>query len=224
MSKAKSDQLFNLIKTLSKGEKRFFKLYASRLGNSSDKKFIVLYNAIEKQKIYNEDQILLKEKDLELNGLKQDFQKLNQKLQENKEKYEEETRLLKKVHSAEMMTVNALSESVKKEWDYVNLDKVLTDFPNIQSEFKTIVFQKVEKALAEQRCKNSEYVDQLLIGHQNQISELLKSFEAEKETWRKERNAEILALSTKLKNTCSDAYSSSISRVQSHIESEKKKN
>ena len=64
MSKAKSDQLFNLIKTLSKGEKRFFKLYASRLGNSSDKKFIVLYNAIEKQKIYNEDQILLKEKDL----------------------------------------------------------------------------------------------------------------------------------------------------------------
>lgn len=64
MSKAKSDQLFNLIKTLSKGEKRFFKLYASRLSNSSDKKFIVLYNAIEKQKIYNEDQILLKEKDL----------------------------------------------------------------------------------------------------------------------------------------------------------------
>ena len=164
----------------------------------------------------------LKEKDLELNGLKQDFQKLNQKLQENQGKYEEETRLLKKVHSAEMTTVKALSESVKKEWDYVNLDKVLTDFPNIQSEFKTIVFQKVEKALAEQRCKNSEYVDQLLIGHQNQISELLKSFEAEKETWRKERNAEILALSTKLKNTCSDAYSSSISRVQSHIESEKK--
>jgi hypothetical protein len=64
MSKVKSDQLFNLIKTLSKGEKRFFKLYASRVSNSFEKKFIVLYNAIEKQKIYNEDQILLKEKDL----------------------------------------------------------------------------------------------------------------------------------------------------------------
>ncbi len=64
MSKAKSDQLFNLIKTLSKGEKRFFKLYASRLSNSSDKKFIILYDAIEKQKNYNEEKILLKEKEL----------------------------------------------------------------------------------------------------------------------------------------------------------------
>lgn len=64
MSKAKSDQLFNLIKALSKGEKRFFKLYASRLNNSSDKKFIILFDAIEKQKVYNEDKILVKEKGL----------------------------------------------------------------------------------------------------------------------------------------------------------------
>lgn len=64
MSKAKSDQLFNLIKTLSKGEKRFFKLFASRLNNSKDKKFIILYDAIEKQKVYDEDKILQKEKEL----------------------------------------------------------------------------------------------------------------------------------------------------------------
>lgn len=64
MSKAKSDQLFNLIHTLSKGEKRFFKLYASRLSNSGDKKFIVLFDAIEKQKIYDEDKILAKHKQL----------------------------------------------------------------------------------------------------------------------------------------------------------------
>lgn len=64
MSKAKSDQLFNLIKALSKGEKRFFKLYAARLSNSADKKFIILFDAIEKQKIYNEDAILTKHKQL----------------------------------------------------------------------------------------------------------------------------------------------------------------
>lgn len=64
MSKAKSDQLFNLIKALSKGEKRFFKLYASRLSNSNDKKFIILYDAIEKQKKYDEDKILAKRKEL----------------------------------------------------------------------------------------------------------------------------------------------------------------
>lgn len=64
MSKVKSDQLFNLIQTLSKGEKRFFKLYASRLSNSGDKKFIVLFDAIEKQKVYDEDKILEKHKQL----------------------------------------------------------------------------------------------------------------------------------------------------------------
>ncbi|MFO0320950.1 MAG: hypothetical protein ACK504_00810 [Bacteroidota bacterium] len=64
MSKLKSDQLFNLIKTLSKGEKRFFKLYVSRLSDSSNKKFIILYDAIEKQKVYDEDKIIAKEKEL----------------------------------------------------------------------------------------------------------------------------------------------------------------
>jgi hypothetical protein len=64
MSKIKSDHLFRLIKTLSKGEKRFFKLYVSRLSDSSTKKFIILFNAIDKQKIYDEDLILSKEKTL----------------------------------------------------------------------------------------------------------------------------------------------------------------
>jgi hypothetical protein len=64
MSNVKSDQLFNLIKALSKGEKRFFKLYASRLGGAEDKKFITLFNAIEKQTLYDEDKILKKEPSL----------------------------------------------------------------------------------------------------------------------------------------------------------------
>ncbi len=65
MSKTKSDQLYNLIKSLSKGEKRFFKLYAARLNNSSDKKFIKLFDAIEKQKEYSEDRILIKVKEID---------------------------------------------------------------------------------------------------------------------------------------------------------------
>lgn len=62
MSNVKSDHLFNLIHSLSKGEKRFFKLYTSRLSNSADKKFLLLFDAIEKQKIYDETKILKKEK------------------------------------------------------------------------------------------------------------------------------------------------------------------
>jgi len=64
MSNVKSEQLFNLIKALSKGEKRFFKLYVSRLGDTTDKKFIILFNGIEKQKEYNEEEILKREKTL----------------------------------------------------------------------------------------------------------------------------------------------------------------
>ncbi|MES2589451.1 MAG: hypothetical protein V4622_10755 [Bacteroidota bacterium] len=64
MSKEKSDHLFHLVKSLSKGEKRFFKLYASRLDNSSDKKFMILFDALEKQKVYDENKILAKEKSL----------------------------------------------------------------------------------------------------------------------------------------------------------------
>lgn len=62
MSNVKSDQLFNLIQSLSKGEKRFFKLYVSRSGDAADKKFITLFDAIEKQKVYDEEKILKKEK------------------------------------------------------------------------------------------------------------------------------------------------------------------
>jgi hypothetical protein len=64
MSNVKTEQLFNLIKALSKGEKRFFKLYVSRLGAIADKKFIILFDAIEKQKEYNETKILEREKAL----------------------------------------------------------------------------------------------------------------------------------------------------------------
>jgi len=62
MSKDKSEHLFNLIKTLSKGEKRFFKIYSTRLNSKESKKFIVLFDAIEKQKQYDEAKILAKYK------------------------------------------------------------------------------------------------------------------------------------------------------------------
>jgi hypothetical protein len=54
------DPLFQLIKSLSKSEKRNFKLYANRLHSSDDKKFILLFDAIEKQNEYNDEKILQK--------------------------------------------------------------------------------------------------------------------------------------------------------------------
>ena len=62
MSNVKSDQLFKLIHSLSKGEKRFFKIYTTRINPTGDKKFLRLFDAIEKQEMYDEDAILRKEK------------------------------------------------------------------------------------------------------------------------------------------------------------------
>lgn len=52
------DSLFVLVKSLSKSEKRQFKLYVGRLGVNTDAKFLALFNLLDKLKTYDEKQIL----------------------------------------------------------------------------------------------------------------------------------------------------------------------
>ncbi|RRO14622.1 hypothetical protein [Flavobacteriaceae bacterium 14752] len=58
MIKNHNDNLFLLIKTLTKSEKRQFKLYVGRIDGSADSKFLNLFNVIDKAKTYNEKEIL----------------------------------------------------------------------------------------------------------------------------------------------------------------------
>lgn len=58
MTNHHSDPLFVLVKSLSKSEKRQFKLYVGRLGVNSDAKFLALFNLLDKLKSYDESQIL----------------------------------------------------------------------------------------------------------------------------------------------------------------------
>jgi hypothetical protein len=60
MLNAYKDQLFTLIKSLSKAEKRNFKLYATRNQSSSDIKFIQLFDVLDRLDEYDEDSILKK--------------------------------------------------------------------------------------------------------------------------------------------------------------------
>ena len=60
MTKEQKDNLFVLIKTLSKSEKRQFKLYVGRLGVNEDSKFLMLFNILEKLSSYDEAAILKK--------------------------------------------------------------------------------------------------------------------------------------------------------------------
>jgi hypothetical protein len=58
MPNRSADELFQLIKTLEKGEKRNFKLYVGRNAASDDLKIITLFDAIDRAESYDEESIL----------------------------------------------------------------------------------------------------------------------------------------------------------------------
>ena len=58
MINSQKDNLFVLVKSLSKSEKRQFKLYVGRLGVNTDSKFLALFNLLDKLQKYNEANIL----------------------------------------------------------------------------------------------------------------------------------------------------------------------
>ena len=58
MTKNQKDNLFLLVKSLTKSEKRQFKLYVGRLGANTDSKFLNLFNLLEKSNKYDEAIIL----------------------------------------------------------------------------------------------------------------------------------------------------------------------
>jgi hypothetical protein len=60
MTKEQKDNLFDLVKSLSKSEKRQFKLYVGRLGVNEDSKFLMLFNVLDKMSSYDERVILKK--------------------------------------------------------------------------------------------------------------------------------------------------------------------
>ena len=53
-SKVQKDQLFTLVKSLTKAEKRNFKLYTNRLPSGSDTKFLQLFDVLDKLQDYDE--------------------------------------------------------------------------------------------------------------------------------------------------------------------------
>lgn len=65
MSKEKSDALFNLIKSLKKSEKRYFRIMVNHDESNGGKKYIRLFDLIDEQHQFNEESLL--EKDPEIN-------------------------------------------------------------------------------------------------------------------------------------------------------------
>ncbi len=64
MPNRSSDTLFQLVKSLKKSEKRNFKLYVKRNTASDDLKIIYLFDALDKMDVYDEVELLKKNKRL----------------------------------------------------------------------------------------------------------------------------------------------------------------
>lgn len=60
MPTGNKDQLWRLVKSLTKAEKRNFQLFANRTGGDGTSKFVQLFNAIDRQTTYDEEHILSK--------------------------------------------------------------------------------------------------------------------------------------------------------------------
>lgn len=60
MSKGSSDYLIELIKSLSKAEKRSFKLYSKRNSTQDDLKFLLMFDFIDKNPDYSDQELLIK--------------------------------------------------------------------------------------------------------------------------------------------------------------------
>jgi len=56
---SKSLEVFNLVKSLSKAEKRNFRLYSKRIMDNTDLLFLKLFDFMDKQKVLNEEQLLV---------------------------------------------------------------------------------------------------------------------------------------------------------------------
>jgi hypothetical protein len=64
MATGANDPLHQLIKSLSKSEKRNFKLYANRLQGNEDSKFMLLFDVMDRLNEYSEEKILQKANDI----------------------------------------------------------------------------------------------------------------------------------------------------------------
>ena len=60
MPKKSSSDLFDLIKSLSKSEKRYFKIYTTKNKYSEEKQYIKLFDMIDRQLVYDEEKLLKK--------------------------------------------------------------------------------------------------------------------------------------------------------------------
>ncbi len=117
-----SDDLFSLIQSLEKQEKRYFKLYLSKGGAGLNQNMIDLFNEIDKQKVYDEERIkkkfktqsFIKQLHVAKNRL---YQAVLKSLDAYYAEASTEGKLQRLIHQAEILYEKGLRTQCKKRLD-----------------------------------------------------------------------------------------------------------
>ncbi|MES2798822.1 MAG: hypothetical protein V4638_02295 [Bacteroidota bacterium] len=113
------DTLFDLINSLTRSEKRYFKLFASRHTIGEENNYVTLFNYIEKQSNYSEDSIFQKfSGENFLNNFSITKKRLYNNILSALDSFHlgnsEEAQLLRQIHAAEILIGKSLHEQAKK--------------------------------------------------------------------------------------------------------------
>lgn len=128
--KTPSDDLFQLIQSLNKPEKRYFKLYAARHALKGENQYLRLFNAIERQKEYDEAQL--------------------------RKKFPEEA-FTRQLHVAKNYLYSIILASLRSYNERRAEDQFYTQLRNAQLLFDKGLYQQSEKAFAKAKGAAAEH-------------------------------------------------------------------
>lgn len=183
MSNTKSDNLHKLIKSMSKPEKRYFKVFSSRHIIGDENNYQVLFDAIDKQEVYDEEKLMKKFKGQEFthrfsiakNRLYNNILKSLDAFHSNSSV---EAQLHRQVHSAEILYHKALYDQSLK---LLNSAKKVAEKHELFSVVSEII--QWEKRIAEKDQYESYQSEDELIALTKEQGEVLSKLALQNELW-----------------------------------------
>lgn len=161
MARIKSKNLFELIKSMDKNEKRYFKLICTGSEKGDDKKMLTLFDHINKQDHFDEDKILEKEPSLKPSQLSNMKAYLYEKILQSIRQYNAskvlDIKIREQIDFAQLLFERRLYElglgSLKKA------KKMAQEYNNLELQLEII---KLEKIYFTQTNHSPEIVDKII--------------------------------------------------------------
>lgn len=161
MARIKSRNLYDLIQSLDKNEKRYFKLLYSGTGDHEDKKMLLLFDCLNKQKDFDEEAILEKEKSIkpsQLSNLKAYlYEKILQSIRMYNASKMSDIQIREQIDFAQLLFKRRLYVLGKSSLEKAK--KMAKLYNNLELQLEII---KIEKNFLMQASNDSEKVDSII--------------------------------------------------------------